>query len=44
MQIIYNDYLGKLDFIKEELREEVQYGGVGTYIGETEHAQHNLFI
>lgn len=29
---------------KEELREEVQYGGVGTYIGETENAQHNLFI
>src|SRR5699024_6450703 len=29
---------------KEELRDEVEYGGVGTYIGDTEHASHNLFI
>ena len=28
MQIIYNDYLGKLDFIKEELREEAEYLGI----------------
>lgn len=29
---------------KEELRDEVEYGGVGTYIGDTENANHNLFI
>ncbi|MCO4330640.1 DsrE/DsrF/DrsH-like family protein [Staphylococcus hyicus] len=29
---------------KEELREEVTYGGVGAYIGDTEQARHNLFI
>ncbi|MBU7201675.1 signal recognition particle protein [Staphylococcus aureus] len=29
---------------KEELRDEVEYGGVGTYIGATENANHNLFI
>ena len=29
---------------KEELRDEVEYGGVGTYIGDTENASHNLFI
>ena len=29
---------------KEELRDEVSYGGVGTYIGDTENASHNLFI
>ncbi|MDW4256326.1 persulfide response sulfurtransferase CstA [Staphylococcus saprophyticus] len=29
---------------KEELRDEVGYGGVGTYIGDTENASHNLFI
>ncbi|HLR18962.1 MAG TPA: DsrE/DsrF/DrsH-like family protein [Staphylococcus sp.] len=29
---------------KEELRDEVDYGGVGTYIGDTENASHNLFI
>ncbi|UXU52669.1 persulfide response sulfurtransferase CstA [Staphylococcus arlettae] len=29
---------------KEELRDEVGYGGVGTYIGDTEKASHNLFI
>ncbi|MHD0368727.1 persulfide response sulfurtransferase CstA [Mammaliicoccus sciuri] len=29
---------------KEELRDEVEYGGVGTYIGDTEKASHNLFI
>ncbi|AWQ95832.1 DsrE/DsrF/DrsH-like family protein [Staphylococcus aureus] len=29
---------------KEELRDEVDYGGVGTYIGHTEQANHNLFI
>ncbi|MDN5809407.1 MAG: DsrE/DsrF/DrsH-like family protein, partial [Staphylococcus equorum] len=29
---------------KEELRDEVAYGGVGTYIGDTENASHNLFI
>src|SRR5699024_12783015 len=29
---------------KEELRDEVEFGGVGTYIGETEQASHNLFI
>ncbi|WP_323703657.1 DsrE/DsrF/DrsH-like family protein [Mammaliicoccus sp. Dog046] len=29
---------------KEELRDEVSYGGVGTYIGDTEQASHNLFI
>ncbi|WP_353423247.1 DsrE/DsrF/DrsH-like family protein [Staphylococcus xylosus] len=29
---------------KEELREEVEYGGVGTYIGDTENSSHNLFI
>lgn len=29
---------------KEELRDEVEYGGVGTYIGDTEQASHNLFI
>ncbi|MEB8265528.1 persulfide response sulfurtransferase CstA [Mammaliicoccus sciuri] len=29
---------------KEELRDEVEYGGVGTYIGYTENANHNLFI
>lgn len=29
---------------KEELRPEVEFAGVGTYIGDTEHANHNLFI
>lgn len=29
---------------KEELRSEVEFAGVGTYIGETEKAKHNLFI
>ncbi|MDT3993880.1 DsrE/DsrF/DrsH-like family protein [Mammaliicoccus fleurettii] len=29
---------------KEELRDEVEYGGVGTYIGDTVNASHNLFI
>lgn len=29
---------------REELRDDVQIGGVGTYIGDTEHAKHNLFI
>lgn len=29
---------------KEELRPEVQFAGVGTYIGDTEKAKHNLFI
>nr|WP_263314514.1 DsrE/DsrF/DrsH-like family protein [Mammaliicoccus sp. Marseille-Q6498] len=29
---------------KEELRDEVEYGGVGTYIGDTEQSSHNLFI
>lgn len=29
---------------KEELRDEVEYGGVGTYIGDTENANHNLLI
>ncbi|MEX5934806.1 persulfide response sulfurtransferase CstA [Mammaliicoccus sciuri] len=29
---------------KEELRDEVEYGGVGTYISDTENANHNLFI
>ncbi|MBE5663811.1 persulfide response sulfurtransferase CstA [Staphylococcus sp. SS60] len=29
---------------KEELRDEIEYGGVGTYIGATENANHNLFI
>ena len=29
---------------KEELREDVTYGGVGAYIGNTENASHNLFI
>ena len=29
---------------KEELRDEVEYGGVGTYIGDTEQSNHNLFI
>lgn len=29
---------------REELRPEVQIGGVGTYIGDTEKAKHNLFI
>lgn len=29
---------------REELRPEVQIGGVGTYIGDTEQAKHNLFI
>ncbi|YCT45994.1 DsrE/DsrF/DrsH-like family protein [Staphylococcus pseudintermedius] len=29
---------------KEELRDEVTFGGVGTYIGDTENARHNLFI
>lgn len=29
---------------KEELREEVTFGGVGAYIGDTEQARHNLFI
>ncbi|HDG8366083.1 TPA: persulfide response sulfurtransferase CstA [Staphylococcus aureus] len=29
---------------KEELRDEVEYGGVGPYIGATENANHNLFI
>lgn len=28
MQIIYNDYLAKLEFIKEELREEAEYFGI----------------
>ncbi|WAG30761.1 DsrE/DsrF/DrsH-like family protein [Staphylococcus chromogenes] len=28
----------------EELREDVTYGGVGAYIGDTENARHNLFI
>ena len=29
---------------KEELRDDVEYGGVGAYIGYTEQANHNLFI
>ncbi|KXA46422.1 MULTISPECIES: DsrE/DsrF/DrsH-like family protein [Staphylococcus] len=29
---------------KEELRDEVSYGGVGSYIGDTQNASHNLFI
>lgn len=29
---------------QEELRDDVQIGGVGTYIGDTEQAKHNLFI
>lgn len=29
---------------REELRDDVQIGGVGTYIGDTEYAKHNLFI
>ena len=29
---------------KEELRTDVEYGGVAMYIAETEHANHNLFI
>ena len=29
---------------KEELRSEIEFAGVGTYIGETEKAKHNLFI
>ncbi|MFU0762166.1 DsrE/DsrF/DrsH-like family protein [Staphylococcus pasteuri] len=29
---------------KEDLRDEVEYGGVGTYIGDTEQSSHNLFI
>ncbi|REI27893.1 DsrE/DsrF/DrsH-like family protein [Staphylococcus felis] len=29
---------------KAELRDEVEYGGVGTYIGDTENSSHNLFI
>ncbi|WP_353458487.1 DsrE/DsrF/DrsH-like family protein [Staphylococcus coagulans] len=29
---------------KSELRDEVEYGGVGTYIGDTDQASHNLFI
>lgn len=29
---------------KQELRDEIEYGGVGTYIGDTENASHNLFI
>lgn len=28
----------------EDLREEVHYGGVGTYIGDVEESTHNLFI
>ncbi len=29
---------------QEELRPEIQLGGVGTYIGHTQHADHHLFI
>ncbi|QDW99925.1 dihydroneopterin aldolase [Staphylococcus chromogenes] len=29
---------------KEDLREDVTYGGVGMYIGNTENVKHNLFI
>lgn len=29
---------------KEELRDDVEYGGVGTYIGDSDQANHNLFI
>nr|WP_263314582.1 DsrE/DsrF/DrsH-like family protein [Mammaliicoccus sp. Marseille-Q6498] len=36
--------MGIMGITKEELRDEVEYGGVGTYIGDTENSGHNLFI
>ncbi|MBI5975580.1 DsrE/DsrF/DrsH-like family protein [Staphylococcus canis] len=36
--------MGVMGITKAELRDEVEYGGVGTYIGDTSTASHNLFI
>ena len=43
LNLSHNEY-GCDGHYKEELRDDVEYGGVGAYIGYTEQANHNLFI